>query len=157
MAADFSNEPIAVRAGEAKRARSPLYRNVYANFCQGQLGAFDITVSFFQTRDAEGTGALVHEEQATVTMSPMQFKLFSQLCNGLTEAYEQTFTPIAVPEGAGNPNLAAGNIVKLMQEAKAKMEAELKLALPVPTASGSSTTRKQPPKRGRTAVTKKAT
>lgn len=151
MAADFSNEPVAVRTGDAKRARSPFFRNVYANFCQGQLGPFDITLSFFQTVTAEG-GVPTNEEQVTVTMSPIQFKLFAQLCTGLTDAYERTITPIVVPAGTGNPHLASGDFVKLMQDAKAKMEAGLGLGSP--ESSDSSTEPKSPGKQSLATGTK---
>jgi hypothetical protein len=154
MATDVSNEPVAVRTGDAKRARSPLYRNVYANFCQGQLGAFDITVSFFQTVNADGTGMPINEEQVSVTMSPIQFKLFAQLCNALTEGYEKTFAPIIVPAGAGNPLLASGDIVKYMLEAKAKMEAGGLVGASMP--SDSSTEKPPPAERSRAARPKKA-
>jgi hypothetical protein len=109
-------------------------------------------VSFFQTVTAEG-GVPANEEQVTVTMSPIQFKLFAQLCNGLTDAYERTITPIVVPAGAGNPHLASGDFVKLMQDAKAKMEAGLGL-IGGPMASDSSTEPKSPGKQSVASGTK---
>lgn len=63
---EATNAPVAVRMGDAKRSRSPAFRHVYANFCLGHLGAFDLALTFAQTRTG-GDGQVTHEEEVTVT------------------------------------------------------------------------------------------
>lgn len=142
-----TNDTIAVRIGDAKRIRSPAYRHVYSNYAVGNIGSFDLTVTFARTHAEDGQ--LVHEEEVIVTMAPAQFKLFAQLCTALVAGFEKTQTPIVVPPGAGNPNIAdPDKLVASLEAAKSKLAS---------VTGGSSPT--EPPQRGgrsRGARTKKA-
>lgn len=84
-------------------------------------------MTFAQTRIGND-GQVSHEEEVSVTMAPAQFKLFAQLCSGLVVAFENTQAPIAIPQGAGNPNvLDPQKLLDSLAAAKAKLDTKSKV------------------------------
>ena len=142
---------VAHNTASIKRVRSDQYREVYANLCQGRIGTFDLTLSFYLTKEPPEYDGLVNEEQVSVTLAPSQFKMLSELCAGLTAAYEATFAPIAIPQGAQNNSLSAAHIIGLIKAAQAVQ------ASAVSPASDSSTAQRPLGKRLQRAAKRKAT
>lgn len=137
------------------RTRSPDYRDIYANECLGRISPFDISITFAQAKHTpDGT---LNEEQATVTLSPQQFKLLAALCANISAAYEQSFGAINLPTHLGNPKMSVTDIVKMMKTPLALLEqrAEAVRAAAAPTSS--PTERKRPAQRKLIALKKKAT
>lgn len=62
---------------------------------------------------------LVNEEQATVTLPPVQFKLLADLCVRITGAYEKVYGPIVISEGDKRDKPSAAEIAERILGAQA--------------------------------------
>lgn len=60
-------------------------------------------------------GQLVIEDQAAITMSPSQMKVFAHALANAVEAYERTFGKITMREEVGRPKMSAEAISKQME------------------------------------------
>lgn len=54
----------------------------------------------------------MNEEQASVTLSPIQFKLLADLCARITAAYEQGIAPITLPAQDTGPKLTVEQMLQ---------------------------------------------
>ena len=106
----MASEPR-ISGDEPQRTRSADYREFYSNSCNLRLSIHDLTLTFGLIKEKE-PGVTVTEEQATITMSPSQFKAFLRACSETLRAHEICFGPVNVPDELLKPGRTAEEIVE---------------------------------------------
>ena len=111
MATDRPNNPTA--PNQVLRARDPLYRELYSNVSQTQLGPYDITILFQKTSEIT-LGQMGVVDQAAVTFSPQHFKALVKSLQATLDGYEAAFGKLTINEADTTPTKSAAQIAEMI-------------------------------------------
>lgn len=110
---------ITISAKDLPRTRSQTHTDVYSNFVMANLSPADVTLIFGRVKQG-APNVMVNEDQVTVTLPPIQFKLLADLCRRITEAYELAYVPIELGVLGKEPKPTPQQIAEMILGAQAK-------------------------------------
>ena len=92
------NDKQEIQAGDFSYVKDPLYRSVYANNAMFGSTVFDFAMTFAEILAVNpDEHKIVAEQKVRVVMSPLHFKLFSQVCAQNVKNFEESFGTIPIP------------------------------------------------------------